>query len=82
MTVLDQGKNALFLFKGEETQVQEVEIIERQIGAENRVSLRGVIRRLLKNGRNRKQLEITNRRLNILFVLESQKWSIELYTRL
>lgn len=82
MTVLDQGKNALFLFKGEETQVQEVEIIERQIGAENRVSLRGVIRRLLENGRNRKQLEITNRRLNILFVLESQKWSIELYTML
>ena len=82
MTVLDQGKNALFLFKGEETQVQEVEIIERQIGAENRVSLRGVIRRLLENGRNRKQLEITNRRMNILFVLESQKWSIELYTRL
>lgn len=82
MTVLDQGKNALFLFKGEETQVQEVEIIERQIGAENRVSLRGVIRRLLENGRNRKQLEITNRRLNILFVLESQKWSIELYIRL
>lgn len=82
MTVLDQGKNALFLFKGEETQVQEVEIIERQIGAENRVSLRGVIRRLLENGRNRKQLEITNRRMNILFVLESQKWSIELYIRL
>ena len=82
MTVLDQGKNALFLFKGEETQVQEVEIIERQIGAENRVSLRGVIRGLLENGRNRKQLEITNRRLNILFVLESQKWSIELHTML
>ena len=57
MTVLDQGKNALFLFKREETQVQEVEIIERQIGAENSVSLRGVIRRLLENGRNRKQLE-------------------------
>ena len=82
MTVLDQGKNALFLFKGEETQVQEVEIIERQIGAENRVSLRGVIRRLLENGRNRKQLEITNKRMNILLVLESQKWSIELYTML
>ena len=57
MTVLDQGKNALFLLKREETQVQEVEIIERQIGAENSVSLRGVIRRLLENGRNRKQLE-------------------------
>lgn len=82
MTVLDQGKNALFLFKREETQVQEVEIIERQIGAENRVSLRGVIRGLLENGRNRKQLEITNKRMNILLVLESQKWSIELYTRL